>query len=120
METKKDQPVSNQDDKKNVLDKRLDSIGWALFLLMIGGLLLMPKGKLPEGTWLIGTGIIIIGLTIVRYFYHLKISTFWVILGIIALIIGITDTVGVSLPVFPILLIIIGASIIFKMLFRKR
>ncbi|MFC1501963.1 hypothetical protein ACFL6A_00955 [bacterium] len=45
------------------MEQRLDAIGWGLFLIMIGGLWMVPEGSLPEGTWLIGTEIIIFGLT---------------------------------------------------------
>jgi hypothetical protein len=35
------------------LGKRLDEIGWALFLLMMGALWLMPAESVPEQTWII-------------------------------------------------------------------
>jgi len=96
------------------LDKRLDSIGWALFLIMIGCLWLLPDESVPEGTWLIGMGIIILGLIAVRYLYGIKISGFWFVLGILALLFGISDFFAVDLPVFPILIILFGLSVIFK------
>lgn len=108
------------DPKKKALDKRLDSIGWGLFLIMIGGLWLAPKETIPEGTWLIGTGIIILGLMGIRYLYGIKISGFWFVLGLIALAFGISDVFGVNIPVLPILIIIIGISIVVKPLIKKR
>ena len=36
--------------------KRLDQIGWGIFLVMIGTIWLVPA--VPPGTWLIGTGIL--------------------------------------------------------------
>ena len=48
-------------EKKAALDK-INGIGFAAFIIMIGGLLLVPKGVLPESTWLIGVGLIMIGL----------------------------------------------------------
>ena len=119
MTAQNDQPAGNQDAQKNALDKRLDSIGWGLFLLMIGGLWLAPEGSVPEGTWLIGTGLIILGLTGVRYLNRIKISGFWVVLGILALGCGLSDLFGIDLPVFAILLIIVGASIILKPLMGR-
>jgi len=106
--------------KKSSLDKRLDSIGWGLFLIMIGGLWLIPDERVPEGTWLIGTGLIILGLMGIRFLYGIKISGFWLVLGILALAFGISDIFGLDLPVFAILLILVGASIILKPLLKKK
>ena len=120
MATPDDQPSGKQEAQKNVLDKRLDSIGWGLFLIMIGGLWLAPEGVVPEGTWLIGTGVIILGLMGIRYLYGIKVSSFWLVLGIVALAFGAGDVFGLDIPVFPILLIIIGASIILKPVLKKK
>ena len=53
--------------QKLALNARLEAIGWALFLIWIGGLWLMPDERLPEETWLIGAGLIMLGLNGVRY-----------------------------------------------------
>lgn len=115
-----DQPTRDQDEQESALDKRLDSIGWALFLIMIGGLWLAPKGSIPEGTWLIGTAVIILGMSWVRYLNGITISKFWFVLGILALGSGLSDLLAVDLPVFPILLIIVGASILLKPVFEGK
>lgn len=94
--------------QKDTLDKRLDAIGWALFFIMIGGLWLAPEGSLPEGTWLIGTGVIILGMTWIRRMNGLVIHGFWVVMGILALIFGLSSVFGLNIPVFPILLVIVG------------
>ena len=86
---------------------------------MIGGLWLLPDDWVPEGAWLIGTGVIILGLAVVRYFNSIAISGFWLVMGILALGSGLSDVLGLDLPVFPILLIIVGASLFVRM-FRDR
>jgi CHASE2 domain-containing sensor protein len=110
---------SNQ-KQKEALDKRLDAIGWALFFIMIGGLMIVPEGSVPEGTWLIGTGVIILGMTWIRRFNGLAISWFWVFMGILALSSGLSSVFGLNIPVFPILLIIIGLSVILKPFLGKK
>jgi len=62
MNEQTEQAQESREPEKMALDKRLDALGWGLFLIMIGGLWLAPEGWVPEGTWLIGTGIIILGL----------------------------------------------------------
>jgi hypothetical protein len=98
------------------LDRRLDAVGWGLFLVLVGGLWLMPEGWIPEGAWLVGAGLIILGLNLVRYFSSLKVSGFWIFLGALALISGITAFLGVDLPVFPILLVVFGVGILVNLL----
>jgi len=120
MEQRSDQSPENLDEKKIALDKRLDATGWALFLIMIGGLWLAPEGTIPEGTWLIGTGVIILGLMVVRYLYGIKVNVFWLVLGIVALAFGISSVFGLNIPVLPILIIIIGINIILKPLIQKK
>lgn len=106
--------------RKSPLDRRLDSVGWGLFLIMIGCLWLIPEGKVPHGTWLIGTGLIIVGLSAVRYFNRIRVSGFWFALGIIALALGISDVFGLNIPVLPILIIIVGLNILIKPLLQKK
>ena len=120
MTQQPNQAQGNPDVQKKALDKRLDAIGWGLFLIMIGGLWLAPEGAVPEGAWLIGVGVIILGLMAIRYLYGIKVNAFWFVLGIIALAFGISSVFGLNIPVLPILLIIIGANIILKPLLKKK
>ena len=48
--------------EKQSLDKRLESMAWALFLIMAGGLGLVPNEQVPQGAWLIGVGLIMISV----------------------------------------------------------
>ena len=116
----KNQRAGYQTGDRHALDKRLESLGWGLFLIMIGGLWLMPDDSLPEGTGLIGTGLIILGLAAVRYVNDIQVSRFWTSLGVIALGVGTGEVLGLDIPVVPILLIIIGAAILLKPLIRRK
>jgi hypothetical protein len=102
---------------QRTLDHQFERISWALFLIMIGGLALVPG--VPGGTWLIGTGLIMLGLNAVRYVNGIRMSTFTIVLGILALVFGVAEFVGSSLPVLPVLLILIGASILWRTVFER-
>ena len=45
--------------------KQFDEIGWGIFLMMIGTSWLVPS--VPQGTWLIGTGVLLLVLNAIRY-----------------------------------------------------
>lgn len=108
-----------QNTKEEQLSKRINSIGWALFFVMLGCLWLIPPETLPESTWLIGAGLIMLGSNLVRYLNGIKMVAFTNIIGVVALAAGISDIMGVELPVFPILIILIGLSIIVGHLTEK-
>jgi hypothetical protein len=114
MTTQDAKPTGYEDAETIALKRRLDGIGWALFLIMIGGLWLMPEGTVPEGTGLIGVGLIMLGISVVRSLNGIEVSWFTVVLGVIALTSGASGFFGVNLPWFPILLVLIGASIILE------
>ena len=116
----KPQLMPSEDAQKNALNKRLEAISWGLFLIMIGGIGLVPHNLVPEGTWLIGAGLIMLGLNAARYFNRIPMSSFTIVLGIVAVLAGASNFVGVELPFFPILLILIGASMLLKPLLERR
>jgi hypothetical protein len=102
------------------LDQRLERIGWALFLIMIGGIALLPAGWVPKGTWLIGTALIMMGLNVVRHFKGIAVNGFTNVLGLVLLGVGVSAVAAVELPVFPILLAAIGLQMIYSVLLPKR
>jgi len=111
--------LANQDAGKTALDKRLEDVGWGLFLLLTGGILLVPDRQVPQGTWLIGAGIVLLGLNAVRYLKGIRMSMFTTILGLLAFAGGLGEFYGVELPLFALLLILLGASIILKPRFGR-
>jgi hypothetical protein len=107
---------SHHDMRKSELNKRLEDFGWAMFLLVIGCLLLVPANLTPPGMWLTAIGLIMLGVNTVRYVNNIKISTFGVIFGVLALIAGLAEFFGIKLPLFAIFLILMGASILLRSL----
>ncbi len=109
-----------QDPEKAALNKRLESIAWGLFLIMLGGFALVPDKTIPNGAWSIGVGIIMLGLNAARYFYKLRMSGFTTFLGILSLLGGIAELAGFTNLGGAMLLIILGAYLILKSWFEKR
>lgn len=106
------------------LSRNFEAIAWGALLIWWGITELIPS--LPEGTGAIGIGLILIGVNIARSFNGLPISRFSTTLGVLALVWGGLELVGVilslpfELPVFAILLIVLGAIIVAPELFGKR
>ncbi len=96
------------------LGKRLEEIALALALIMTGALWLAPKAIFPEGTWLAGAGLILLGLNAARRIRGLKTSGFGLVAGLIALAAGVGRIIGQDLPIVPALLIVLGAALIVK------
>ena len=102
------------------LGKRLEETAWALFLIMTGALWLAPKAEVPEGTWLAGLGIILLGLNAVRRLNGLKMSGFGLIIVSAALVAGIGRMLGRDLPYVPVLLIVLGTALVITAATRRR
>ena len=119
MSTQPSQTTDVQTVEKQTLNKRLESIAWGLFFVMIGGLGLVPNQQVPGGAWLIGAGVIMLGLNAARAFYGIRMSGFTNFLGIVAILAGASALFGVQFPFFPVLLILIGAHIILGPYERK-
>ena len=97
---------------------RIDAIGWGLLFLMTGTLALMPG--LPDGTWLAGLGVLLLGLNAARLVLGLSPEWFTVILGSVALLAGLGGMAGVAVPGFALLLILCGLAVIAGQVVRGR
>ncbi len=106
-------PIDDTIDR-SALDARLRSISWALFLIITGGIWLLPDLLVPEGLWLIGTGLILLGLNAARALNDIEMSGFTILMGLLILSAGLTDLMGVPIPVLPILLIGAGVGILLR------
>ncbi len=94
------------------LNKRYETVAWGAFFILLGASSLIPG--LPPGLGTIGIGFILLGLNLARYLNRIPTSGLTIMLGIIALVLGSADMLRavlrlqVELPVFPLLLIVIG------------
>jgi hypothetical protein len=101
------------------LAKRLDEIAWALILIMTGALWLAPKAMFPEGSWLVGVGLIVLGLNAIRRLRALEMSGFGLAAGLVALAAGVGRILGQELPLIPVLLITLGIGLVIGAAVRK-
>jgi hypothetical protein len=103
----------------SIVNRRLEEVAWGVFLIMIGVLWLLPGKVVPDQTWLVGGGVIILGLNAARYFKGVGVSAFTTVLGATAVAAGVAGMYGIDVPVLALLPIFIGAQIIVRPLLRR-
>jgi hypothetical protein len=108
------------DPEKVALNKRMENIGWGLFLIMLGGFMFIPQETIPKGLWSIGLGLIFLGLNLARYLNGIRMSGFTTALGILSLVSGGLELAGWTNLEGGILIIILGIYLLFKPYFDKR
>ncbi|HEU4713635.1 MAG TPA: hypothetical protein VFS76_18860 [Pyrinomonadaceae bacterium] len=114
METHQDQFLINAVPNRIYLNKRLEESSWGFFLLMTGTLMLLPREFVPEGAWLIGAGLILLGLNGIRHLNDIKVSRFTITLGFAAIGLGLATLLGLRLPLLAMFLSLVGLSIIVR------
>ncbi len=118
VETKKEEVIL--DPAKAASNKRLETIAWGAFLVMLGGFMFVPDEIVKGGWWSIGVGLIFLGLNAARYFNGLRMSGFTTFLGIISVIGGVLDLAGLKGVNGAVLFIVLGGYLILKPYFEKR
>ncbi len=111
-----------QDASKGVLNKRMEGIAWGLIFVITGVAFLIPGWAVPWATWLVGIGLVMLGLNVVRYRRGVKVRWFTTVLGLLALTAGVGNFAGLELelPLLSAFFILIGAGIILKPVIRDR
>lgn len=106
------------------LNRNFEAITWGTLFIWWGITELVPS--LPDGFGAIGIGLILIGVNVARSLNRLPVSRFSMTLGILTLVWGALELVGVLLrlpfeiPVFAILLILLGGIILVHELFGSK
>ena len=103
-----------EDSNSIILNARYEGMAWGLFLILLGVLWLMPEGTVPGDAWLVGAGLILIGLNLARYFSGIRPSVFTSILGGGAVLVGVAEIYAIRLPAFSLFVIAFGAYLLIR------
>jgi hypothetical protein len=107
-----------------IQNRNFETIAWGALFIWWGTTELVKT--LPEGTGVIGIGLILLGLNLARHLNGIAISAFTTTLGVLVIIWGGLDLAGAllslpfELPVFAILLIVLGVYLAAGQLIRRR
>ncbi len=113
--------IEREEEKgKRKTGENIEKAGWALFLIMIGALWMAPDGTFPDGSWLIGSGAIILLVQLIRSLAGLAVSGGTLIFGLLALGLGFGDMIDFDIPIFPAILILVGLYMLYEVLLKKR
>jgi hypothetical protein len=119
MSEQASKPENIIDPEKAALNKRFESVGWGLFLIMLGGFMFIPDTSVSKGFWSIGIGLIFLGLNAARYLNGIRMSGFTTFLGILSVVGGIVQLLGWRSMEGAFFLIILGAYLILKPWFDR-
>jgi hypothetical protein len=106
------------------MNRNFEAIAWGALLIWWGITELIPS--LPGGTGAIGIGLILIGVNVARSITGVPVHRFSVTLGILALVWGGLELLGVllslpfELPIFAIILIVLGLLVLAPEVSRGR
>ncbi len=112
------QPTES-DAGRAALNKRLENVAWGVFLIMLGGFLLVPHTIVAQGVWSIAVGLVMLGLNAARYFNGIRMSGFTTVLGLLSVVSGVASLAGWSEFDGAMLLIIIGTYLIARPWFDR-
>lgn len=94
---------------RDALSQKLDTIGWALFLIWIGIAFL---ADVDWGWGFVGVAAIILGEAAVRWNLGLNIGGFWIVIGLMFLAGGLWELFEVPWPLAPLLIIGCGLAVL--------
>jgi len=110
----------SSDPDRAALNKRLETMAWGLFLILLGGFMFIPQEIVRGGWWSIGVGLIMLGLNLARYVNGLRMSSFTTVLGVLSLVGGVIDLTTPYDIDGAVLLIVLGAFLLVKPYVERR
>ena len=102
-------------DKSRPSEKQIEQATWGVFFVWIGLALL---ASLPWGVWMIGLGVIILGAQVSRRLAALRLEAFWIAVGALFVIGGVSEIARLQLhiAIIPALCIVVGVGLLTSVL----
>jgi len=107
MENQKEKVQGKNPGNRREGIKRITTIGWGLFFIWLGFVLMIKAGS---GLILLGVGLISLGMQVARKYSGLDSDGFWIVVGILFVIVGVWEMFEVKMPLMSVFLIVIGGA----------
>ena len=98
-----------------VVAHKLDAAAWGLFFVWVGVALIAHIGW---GLGLLGVGVITLGGQLARKYFSLTVERFWVVVGLLFVLGGVWELLGLQFSLVPILLIVSGVALLLSTMRR--
>jgi len=97
-----------------VESQALDSLGWGLFIVLVGvGWYIGSVYKMDTGSYIaLGVGLILISINAIKATQNIKINKFAIFVAIVVIAIGAAGILGYKLDLFLTIVIVIGLFVI--------
>lgn len=107
MENQKEKTqVSGMRSRREGL-KRITTVGWGLFFIWLGFVLMIKAGA---GLILLGVGLISLGMQVARKYSGYDSDGFWIVVGVLFVVVGVWEMLEVKMPLMSVFLIVIGGA----------
>ncbi|MBN1332825.1 MAG: hypothetical protein JW971_03590 [Synergistales bacterium] len=103
--------------KNQKLSQKIATLGWGVFFIWLGIFLWI---HFQTGFFLLGLGILILGMQFARRRFDLAMEHFWVAVGILSIVGGFWDLIETELPLVPVLLILAGSGLVLFSFWGKK
>lgn len=97
---------------------RIDTLGWGLLFVAIGGVGLVPG--LPKDAWLIAAGVVMLGVSLTRALLRLPVRAVTMVVGLVVLAAGIGSLAGLATATGPLVLVVLGLALISTVVYRSQ
>lgn len=104
-------------EPRSGIARRIDGVGWGLFLLWIGLSFLLDLGW---GIGLLGIGVLTLSMQALRRAFGLVLEGFWVMVGIAFTVAGVLQLGAFDVSLLPIPLVLFGAFVLVLALRRTK
>ena len=92
-----------------VVTQKLDAAAWGLFFVWVGVALI---ANVSWGLGLLGAGVITLGAQLGRKYFGLAVEPFWIVVGVLFVLGGVWELLGVRFSLVPVVLIVAGVALL--------
>jgi hypothetical protein len=92
-----------------IVAHKVDAVAWGLFFVWVGVAVIANFGW---GVGLLGVGIITLGEQVARKYCSLAVERFWVLVGLLFVLGGVWELVGLQFSLLPIMAIVAGLALL--------